>query len=205
MHASSEYWSRFVGWPWPVAPKSFLASPKNQEMPPHMPALKAHLKACLQKNRNAHPHPTNRLQRKQNLWAWEGAICATCACAFPSQALKGATCQAGQRPSQSSQGRKINGVPFPHRFEFWCISVWQKPQEISPSAPFLTQISRHKVTYNALRFVPAGYPPCPSPCFGSYSFWMLSVKAMTKKKKIMIIKHYLQRHKTKQNTAGEQE
>lgn len=62
----------------------------------------------------------------------------------------------------------IGGVTFPHLFKFWCVHVWQKSHETSPSAPFLAQISRNKVTYNALRFVPSGYPLCPSIFFGSY-------------------------------------
>lgn len=33
----------------------------------------------------------------------------------------------------------------------------------SQTAPFLAQISRNKVTYNVLRFVPSGYPLCPPP------------------------------------------
>lgn len=150
-------WGRLDGTPKVCrqGPRPFIflcQTGKNQQIPAKF-QLKAH--AALRKT-TIQFNTANLLHKNPEWWEKEGVagspVCALC-CAVIHQ---GWWCVLlGSVESLMVLTRKLikRITPTPQLFPFWSIYVSQVSGTL-PVAPLLAQISRNKVTYNALRCVP---------------------------------------------------
>lgn len=85
-------------------------------MPPQISALKSH--TALRKTKPPTPNPINHLHRNPEPMGLGKEWIGSNAVLSPTEYYGGMFCQAGLRPSQSSLGIKISGVPFPIALNF---------------------------------------------------------------------------------------